>query len=256
MRRQSRSGVPSRRPDGVLSLPGEIALYLVLTVAYEWLRDLAAPGDPSGAVRNAGRVIDLERALGAFVEPDVQRFAQSLPGGESTFAWLYTLAHTPGLIIFLVWLWWRHRDKFGAVRTWFWVAHVFAVISFWLFPLAPPRLAGLGLADPTAETLKLGGALSWFQPFRNEFAAMPSLHVGYTFLFALTITMVGTTRKRFLAWLWPAAMLVVVVATANHYWIDGVGGAAVVLAALPLTAVLLARGPLRIRAEGLPWRRA
>ena len=69
-------------------------------------------------------------------------------------------------------------------------------------PLAPPRLTDLGLDDPTKASLELGGALSWFRPFRNEFAAMPSMHVGYTLLFALTLVwMHRGSRWRWVAFL-------------------------------------------------------
>jgi PAP2 superfamily len=224
--------VTKRRRAGHLPLWGEIGLFLGLTVVYEWLRDLVAPASPAAALQHAQSVVSGEKKLSLFVEPELQRWIADVPGGENLVSWLYTVAHTPGFILFFAWLWWRHRERYGFVRFWFWLAHAFAVVVFWLWPLAPPRLAGLGLADPTQKTLELGGATSWFQPFRNEYAAMPSLHVGYTFFFALVITMIGLTWWRFAAWVWPAAILIVVMATANHYWLDAVGGAAVMTAAL------------------------
>ena len=99
-------------------------------------------------------------------------------------------------------MWFRRRRFYAAFRNWFWVANGLAVIGYWLYPLAPPRLTDLGLDDPTKASLELGGALSWFQPFRNEFAAMPSMHVGYTLLFALTLVwMHRGSRWRWVAFL-------------------------------------------------------
>lgn len=242
--------VTERRRAGRLPLWGEVALFLVLTVVYEWLRDLVAPASPELALQHAQSVVSGEKKLSLFVEPELQRWIGDVPGGENLVSWLYTVAHTPGFILFFAWLWWRHRDRYGFVRCWFWLAHAFAVVVFWLWPLAPPRLAGLGLADPTQETLKLGGATSWFQPFRNEYAAMPSLHVGYTVFYAVVITMIGLTWRRYVAWLWPAAMFVVVMATANHYWLDGVGGAAVMGLAFLVTYLANRRLNWRWR---LPW---
>jgi PAP2 superfamily len=241
-----------RRRAGCLPLWGEILLFLGLTVVYEWLRDLVAPASPEAALQHAQSVVSAEEKLSLFVEPELQRWIQDIPGGENLVSWLYTVAHTPGFILFFVWLWWRHRDRYGFVRCWFWVAHAFAVVVFWLWPLAPPRLAGLGLADPTQKTLELGGATTWFQPFRNEYAAMPSLHVGYTVFFAAAITMIGLTWRRYLAWIWPTVILVVVMATANHYWLDGVGGAFVMAVALAATYAANRVGGWGWR---LPWER-
>ena len=95
-------------------------------------------------------------------------------------------------------------------------------MGYWLYPLAPPRLTDLGLEDPTKATLELGGALSWFQPFRNEFAAMPSMHVGYTFLFALTLFWLKRPSPLALAGVAVAGDHAVRgLATANHWWLDG-----------------------------------
>ena len=125
-----------------------------------------------------------------------------------------------------LWVWFFRRENYAVFRNWFWITNGLAVIGYWLYPLAPPRLTDLGFSDPTKESLELGGALSWFQPFRNEFAAMPSMHVGYTLLFSLTLFfLLAPSRWRWLAFLWPAGMLFVVMATSNHWWLDGVGGA-------------------------------
>ncbi len=113
---------------------------------------------------------------------------------------------------------------------------------YWLFPLAPPRfVAGLGLEDTTKAALELGGSLEWFQPFRNLYAAMPSMHVGQTVLYALAITWLCRSGWRWAAWLWPAMMLLTVMVTANHYWLDGAGGIVCVGLALLITSLALRR---------------
>lgn len=216
----------------------ELVAFALAMLVYEWLRDLVAPSSAAAALANADRVISAERSLGLLIEPAVQRGVEAIPGASSIASWLYTVGHTPGFVIFFAWLWWRHRDRFSFVRTWFWMTHVVAVVVFWLWPLAPPRLSNLGLNDPTAETLKLGGATSWFEPFRNVYAAMPSLHVGYTVLFAAAISMIGVTRRKYWAWTWPAALVLIVVATANHYWLDAVGGALAVASGFTLTLLI------------------
>jgi PAP2 superfamily len=228
----------------------ELVLFLALMVVYEWLRDLVAVSDPVTPLGHALDVIDVEKALGLFVEPDIQDWAHSVPGGELVTTWLYTLSHTTGFVVMFLWMWFRRRRFYAAFRNWFWVANGLAVVGYWLYPLAPPRLTDLGLEDPTKASLELGGALSWFQPFRNEFAAMPSMHFGYTFLFALTLVwMHRGSPWRWLAFLWPAAMLFVIMATANHWWLDAVGGGACVLLALAMVDPLT-------RSLPQPWRAA
>lgn len=242
------SATPTERPRRIVGpLLVEVALFMALTVVYEWARALVRPDDSTAALANAATIVDMESAVGLYVEADVQRFFNGLPGGEASVAWLYTATHTPGFICFFAWLWWRHRDRFRFVWLWFWLGHAVAVMVFWLWPLAPPRLTAAGFEDVTKETLKLGGALDWFQSLRNEYAAMPSLHVGYTIFFATVITLIGVTRKRWLAWLWPGAMLVVVMATANHFWLDAVGGALVMATGYLLALAVRKAVRLRLR---------
>lgn len=211
----------------------ELVLFFLLMAAYEWARDLVATEDFDRVLGHAHDVVRLERDLGMFWEPDVHHWVQDVGFLDFTTTWIYTLAHTTGFAVMFFWVWFRRRESFAMFRNWFWITNALAVVGYWLYPLAPPRLSGLGLADPTKESLELGGTLSWFQPFRNEFAAMPSMHVGYTFLFALTIFWLNRgSRWRWLAFLWPATMLFTVVATANHWWIDGLGGVTAVLIGL------------------------
>lgn len=232
------------------SIGAEVVLFLALMFVYEFLRDLVAVEAIDRPLRHANQIIDAEKALGLFVEVDLHEWVQSIGWLEFTTTWLYTLAHTTGFITVFVWVWFRRRERFAMFRNWFWITNAVAVVGYWLYPLAPPRFTDLGLADPTKESLELGGALTWFQPFRNEFAAMPSMHVGYTLLFALTIFWLNRGSPwRWAAFLWPAGMLFTVMATANHWWLDGVGGAVAVLIGLAIADRLAGDLPR-------PWARA
>ncbi len=241
---------PTRIWPGILWL---ILGFLALFITYEWLRDLVAPapGDRT-PYHHADQVMDIQRALGLFIEPDVQEIVHAIPGGRFVSTWFYTIAYTAGYTTFLLWVYLFRRSRLRFVFTWFWVTNLLAVVGYWLYPLAPPRfIENIGMEDTTKEAVELGGTLSWFEPFRNLYAAMPSMHVGQTVLYAVAFMFLVRSRWRFLWWLWPAAMLVTVMATANHYWLDGVGGAVCVLTALGLTALVYrehpAGGPLRRR---------
>lgn len=230
-----------------------VLLFLVLMLAYEAARDFVAPAIGADLpFEHADQVISAERSLGLFVEGDLQSAIHATPGGEFVTTWFYTIAYTAGYGLFFLWVFLRHRRHLRFLHTWYWVTNAIAVVGYWVYPLAPPRfIAGLGLQDSTKEALELGGSLEWFQPFRNLYAAMPSMHVGQTVLYALTITVLLRSRWRWVAWLWPAMMLLTVLATANHYWLDGVGGGACVALALAVTAAFLpARRPWQTRAAG------
>ena len=220
-----------------------VLLFLVLMFVYELARDFVAPAaDATLPYVHADRVISAERAMGLFVEDDLQSAVHAIPGGRFVTTWFYTVAYTAGYACFFLWIFFRHRQHLLFLHTWYWVTNGLAVLVYWLFPLAPPRfVAGLGLEDSTKAALELGGSLEWFQPFRNLYAAMPSMHVGQAVLYALTITWLLRSRWRWAVWLWPAMMLLTVMVTANHYWLDGVGGAVCVGAALLVTTVALRR---------------
>jgi hypothetical protein len=111
-----------------------------------------------------------------------------------------------------------------------------ALLIYLLFPVAPPRmLSSLGFVD----TGRLYGQ-SVYGPtdgrsLTNQFAAMPSLHVGWAVLIATVCIVAFSSRWR---WLWvahPVCTLLVVVSTGNHYWLDGLAGAALVCTTMLLT---------------------
>lgn len=222
----------------------EVVLFAALMALYEVVRWLVRPrvDDIATALHHADQVVRAERALGLYVEADVQRITLDAPGGQWLVTTIYSYGHTPVFIAVFVALWRWRRPWYPFLRAWFWIAHAIAVTVFWLWPLAPPRLAALGLEDTTREALRAGGALNWFQQFRNEFAAMPSFHIGYAVLFAaIGWLMLRGRRHRWIVWVWPLVMTWVTMATANHYWLDGVGGAATMAAACVLAALLLPR---------------
>ncbi len=229
----------------------EVMLFLVLMVLYEWLRAVVAvsPSTPGTPIAHALDIVEIERSLGLFIEPDIHHWVQGNAVAKFLTTWFYTLGYTAGFIAMFVWVWFRRRSCFAAFRNWFWAASFVAVVGYWIYPLAPPRhTPDVGMSDPTKEALKLGGSLDWFQPFRNEFAAMPSMHCGLAILMGLTLFwLLRPSPWRWLALLWPAAMIFTVMATANHWWLDAVGGAIAIGVALAIVAPLT-------RNMDAPWR--
>ena len=126
-----------------------------------------------------------------------------------------------------------------------------ANVVFWTWPVAPPRFAVPGMTDVLARYRILGaGRPHGPDSLVNLYAAMPSLHVAWAAWCAAAIVAATRGRWRHLAWLYPAATTVVVLATANHFLADAAAGLAV-------TALgLLAPAPPRGRMPPSPGRAA
>jgi hypothetical protein len=215
----------------------EIALILALFLAYKAGR-LLVVGDVREATANGHRVWDAERWLDLPDEQHVQAWLLQSHELTRLANEFYALVHFPATAAFLLWMWlWRPAFYLGARRS-LAVVTALALVIHAVFPLAPPRLVpGLGLVDTGA----LVGPAVYGNPrtdtLTNQFAAMPSLHIGWAII--LAVVLVRATRSRW-RWLWvmhPAITTLVVVATANHYWADGV--AAALLAAAAVVVVMV-----------------
>ncbi|KIW55803.1 hypothetical protein PV05_04525 [Exophiala xenobiotica] len=250
------------------------------------------------ARRHALEVIEWEKRLHIFWEIPIQKFFMSYPRLMMYINWLYSFIHIPGTIAFLVWLYYytitnnrlvQHRGSrpltggqggpgsppgpwlYEARRRTMAICNLLAFVVFTLWPCMPPRL----LSDPEyngpqAELAKSygfvdtvhgkdGASSVWTQnKFCNQYAAMPSLHFGYSLLVGLTIMTIPlapehrrskaihlplfnnshpelapqirlpSTRRLAcltIGFMYPFAILVAIVSTANHFILDAVAGA-------------------------------
>jgi membrane-associated phospholipid phosphatase len=127
------------------------------------------------------------------------------------------------------------------VRNVFFATNAFALVLYETYPLAPPRLASnltfdgqaFHFVDTMWQVLGADGKVVGTQIGYNEFAAMPSLHVGWALIVALGLAWtLHSTVVRLLVLTYPALMLLIVVITGNHYIMDAVGAAVIVLLAI------------------------
>jgi len=135
--------------------------------------------------------------------------------------WYYAIVHVPALIAFLVWLFWRHRDQFPRWRSALALSTAFCVLIRFV-RVAPPRLVpGLGYVDLSA---KYGWSI--YGPvgtgISDQFAAMPSIHVGWAAVVSFGVIAASTSRWRWLAMLHLVVTMIVVSDTGNHWWLDGI----------------------------------
>lgn len=237
-------GNPERR--GVrLRWYREVGLVIVFYIVYSFCRNLfgSATVPPSEAFANAMRVIDIEEAIGLYVEPAVQKVFLDFDLFLRAWNIFYGTFHFVVTAGIMVWLYRRYPARYPTWRDTLAFTTALALIGFSLFPLMPPRLlgefsqfGGHSLSFHFVDTLKEHGGLWSFESgavgnVSNQYAAMPSLHFGWSLwcYFALG----PVVRRRWTFWLlaiYPWATLFAIVVTANHYWLDAAGGALVLAA--------------------------
>jgi hypothetical protein len=241
-----RPGPARSRAARLRELVLEVVLIASMMIIYQGIRHLA-DGQLGVAFRHADWVWQVERALHLPSEAVIQHWALAW-GATARLANLYYVGvHFPGTIAAMVWLWVRHRPDYLRMRTEMAVLTGAALFVHVIFPLAPPRLVNsFGMVDTMILTGPSAYPDNSTDGVANQFAAMPSLHVGWALLVAIAVIRVGTSRWRWLALAHPALTLSVVVITANHYWLDGIIAGLLLVIAIRVVA-LTSR-----YAEGLP----
>ena len=171
-------------------------------------------------------IVALERHLHLFGERTVQRAAHWVPTLPTILGIAYIALHFVGTAVFLIWLHRTHPEKFPVVRNTLIAATGVALSIYILYPVAPPRLAGLGFVDTVTHNAKVNLSSDLLGSLYNPFAAVPSLHFGYALLVGVSIALLAKGRvARAIGWSYPAVMLLVIVATGNHFFFDAAGGA-------------------------------
>jgi hypothetical protein len=185
----------------------------------------------SGALPRARWLWDAERVLHLPSETALQRPLLPHPLLVQACNLYYDILHFPLLGACLIWLYAWHRGSYPRVRT---TVALFTGISLLiqLIPVAPPRLLPLtGMVD---TAMRYGQSVySWNGGFdADEFSAMPSVHIGWALIVAIAVITVSRSRWRWLAAAYPVVTLLVVVVTANHFWLDGIVAALLVVLVL------------------------
>lgn len=217
----------------------EIAIIGLCYWLYGRVRNLV-PEQESIALRHGRSIQHLQEQLHLNFELSVNRFVAGHEPLAQVMDYYYATLHFVVTIGVLVWLFHWHPRIYRGARTVLFATSLLALAGFYLYPLAPPRLLPqYGYID-TLLKFHTWGSLAdpKIAEHSNQFAAMPSLHIGWA---ALIAYVVHRTGPRWLAWLATAHFAVtvlVVVVTANHYWLDGV-----VALALLSVAILVIRPP-------------
>ena len=232
----------SRIRAAVAPFARELALVLVLYSLWRIAGQLSVL-HTQGAERRGADIWHLEQWLHLPSELAIQRAVLPHPGIVQAANVYYAVVHVPALIAMLVWLFVRHRDHYPAVRNTL-ALLTGACLLLQLVPVMPPRLmASLGFVD----TGHLYGQSVYTQLGRgasDQLSAMPSVHVGWAVLVGLVVVTASTSRWRWLVLAHPIATTMVVVVTANHWWLDGIVAVVLLGAAILIDRIARRRWPL------------
>ncbi|WP_240503228.1 phosphatase PAP2 family protein [Streptomyces prasinopilosus] len=204
----------------------EILLIAVSYWTYSLIRN-AVPEQKAQALSNADRLWELEQRLGLAFEQSVNHAVNSVTWLVVGMNYYYATLHFVVTLGVLVWLYRSHPGRYAATRTVLFSTTAVALAGYYLFPLAPPRLMnGDGFIDTVLVHETWGSMASGdLKNMSNQYAAMPSMHIGWSVWCGLTVfALAKVPWAKVLGLLYPAGTLVVIVATANHFWLDAVGG--------------------------------
>ncbi|HKA05195.1 MAG TPA: phosphatase PAP2 family protein [Acidimicrobiales bacterium] len=220
----------TRRPRAaaVAAFTWEAGIVLGLYALWQWAGSLGQRNVDSALIRGEA-IWHFEQWLHWPSELSLERLVLPHRLLSESFNVFYMGVHVPALVIFLIWLFVRHRESYARWRnTGALLTGMCLAIQF--IPVAPPRLLPqLGFVDMAAvygQSVYGDGGLG----AATQVAAMPSMHVAWACLVAVAAIAVSRSPWRWLVLAHPILTLLVVAATANHWWLDGV----VALALLPV----------------------
>ncbi|GAA2276005.1 membrane protein [Streptomyces ruber] len=230
----------------------ELLLIRVTYAAYSQVR-IAAAGSRATAEEHGEQILAIEKALFLDVEHWVNHTVVGIGWLRDFFDFYYTSFHFVLPLTVLAVLYVRRPVDYRWARSALGFATLLALLGFWLYPLAPPRLMPeLGIIDT------VNGVQDFSQPdygtltaLTNQYAAMPSLHFGWSLWCGLVIAVVAPKGwMKALGLLHPTFTFAAIVATGNHWILDAAGGAAVVGAGFGLTWLLSGPRPVAGAAVG------
>ena len=213
----------------------QVAIVVGAYFAYMYTRALVFHDVESAALANAARIISLEKSLGFFWEPSWQAWA--IDGVKELvvfFNWTYIITFWPIIAIAGVILYVKNRPRYVYYRNIVLLSFALALMAFMLFPLAPPRM----IVDHFVDTIASFGPAFYasrdFANFYNAYAAMPSLHFSWTVMFGVLFLTTPNKWIKMCGIIYPTATLLAITITANHYIMDAIAGAALIIAAFAI----------------------
>ena len=227
--------------EGKLAPVRETAIVVGAYFTYMFVRKVIVPDASGIGLDNAVSVINAEKSLGIFWEPQLQSwFAGVGDGALLFFNYLYIFTFFPIVLSSAAILYMVNRKRYLYYRGMILLSFAAALLFFAAYPLAPPRFMEFtGIID----SIVVHGP-AWYSSrdaavFYNEYAAMPSLHFSWTLLWGFVYWRSGPRILKVLGVLYPTATFFAIVVTGNHYMLDAVGGAGMMVVVFFLYRYLL-----------------
>lgn len=211
-----------RRP--VLLL--EVAIIAATYVVYSSIRN-AVPENAGRAIARAWDLLQFEQTVHIDIELWFNHTVNSVTWLVVGMNYFYATMHFIVTIGVLVWLYRWHPGRYRPMRTALMATTALALFGYFFYALAPPRLLpGTNFIDTVAVHNTWGSMASGdLQSLSNQFAAMPSMHAGWSLWCGLAIFVFARHRVvKVMGLLYPVATLAVIVGTANHFVLDAVAG--------------------------------
>ncbi|MCU1369641.1 MAG: inositol phosphorylceramide synthase [Ilumatobacteraceae bacterium] len=214
----------------VAAFAQEVALISFLYMLWRLARQLPLLHE-EGAIERGQWIFDFQRAIHLPSELSMEQWLVKHHWLAELTVDYYATVHVPGLLCFLVWLWVRHRDQYPRWRNALAITTGFCLFIRFV-RVSPPRLTpGHGFWDLSAQLGRdiygpVGTGAS------DQFAAMPSIHIAWACIVAFGIWHCANSRWRFIGPLHLVLTFWAVMATANHWWLDGLVAVGLVVLAL------------------------
>lgn len=215
--------IPHRRVRGAGAFLREGAMVAGLFAVWQLANSLAQVGT-AGAFRRAHWIEAFDRRLPLPSEHLMQQLVLPHPLIVEAANLYYASMHMTCMLIFLVWLFVRHRSDYRPIRS-VMALTTLGCLLVQLVPVAPPRMLP-GFVD---TGLRYGQSVYSNGLPIDQLSAMPSIHVGWAVLLGYYVWRVSPSRWRFIGPLHAAITCVVVVATGNHWWLDGIVAVAILV---------------------------
>jgi hypothetical protein len=238
-------------PHGYGDAARQLSLFVVAELCYEAVRGIA-DGARMTAMANGQHVIDFERSIHTFFEPNLQAVFLSHRWIIDFANFMYMNSHFVVTTAFLVWLYLFRNSSFYFVRNMFMVAMGLAVVGYALLPTAPPRMFD-EFTDTITQYAQVNHDSGLVRLFINPYAAIPSMHVAFSTMIGVTGALIARHKITKALWcIYPLLVFWVVVVTGNHFWVDGAIG----LLVAALSAITAKQILARVRPAVWSWQPA
>ena len=220
----------------------ELAIIAGAYFVYMYTRSLAFDDFGVTALANAAKIISLEKSVGFFWEPEWQTWTiSSAKSLVVFFNWTYIVTFWPIILTAGMILYVTNRPRYRYYRNIVLISFGLAMVGFVVFPLAPPRM----MAEHFVDTIKAFGPTFYasreMASFYNPYAAMPSLHFSWTVMFGVMFLRTNKKWIKIVGILYPAMTLLAITITANHYIMDAIAGALLMILAFTVMELGLRR---------------